>query len=218
MTAAYDAHAEWYERLTVDAPPYVTRAREMLAELLGPGADGCLDLCCGTGAHAATVRGTGRAPFGVDVSRGQLRYAARRLPAVVGDAARLPIRDGAVPAVACVLAHTDVPDYGAVVREAARVLRPGGRFAHVGIHPCFVGAHADRRDPERWIIVGRYFDRGRSFDSWSPTGFRNRVGGWQVTMADLLNAIVGAGLRLERVEEDGDNGIADILGLVAIRP
>jgi hypothetical protein len=86
------------------------------------------------------------------------------------------------------------------------------------IHPCFVGAHADRRDPQRWIIVGRYFDRGRSFDSWSPTGFRNRVGGRQVTMADLLNAVVGAGLRLERVEEDGDNGIADILGLVATCP
>jgi SAM-dependent methyltransferase len=219
MTAPYDAHADWYEDYTGTATPYLDRVRVMLADLLGPG-DGrpCLDLCCGTGAHAAALRASGWRPLGVDVSRGQLRHARPRLPAVAGDAAALPVRDAALPAVACLLAHTDVPDYAATLREAARVLAPGGRYVHVGLHPCFVGPHCDRRDPERWIVVGRYFDRRRTYESWSPGGVRVRVGGTQVTMADLVNGVVAAGLRIERMAEDGDNGMADLLGLVAVRP
>ncbi|MBR8641800.1 methyltransferase domain-containing protein [Streptomyces tuirus] len=42
----------------------------------------------------------------------------------VADATALPLADGSVPAAVCVLASTDVPDYGAVLREIARVLAP----------------------------------------------------------------------------------------------
>ena len=30
-----------------------------------------------------------------------------------------------------------------MLREIARVLHTGGRFVHLGVHPCFVGAFAD---------------------------------------------------------------------------
>ncbi|MEE3917834.1 class I SAM-dependent methyltransferase [Micromonospora sp. BRA006-A] len=71
--------------------------------------------------------------MGVDLSGGQLRHARARLPVARADATALPLSTGAVPAVACVLAHTDMPDYPAAVAEAARVLAPGGRLAHVGV-------------------------------------------------------------------------------------
>jgi ubiquinone/menaquinone biosynthesis C-methylase UbiE len=219
MTAppAYDAFADWYEEYTASVSSYLDRVRAHLVRLLGPGAGRCLDLCCGGGAQAATIRSLGWTPVGVDLSRGQLRWATGRLAVAAGDATRLPVRDASVPAVACVLAHTDVPDYAAVLREAARVLAPGGRFVHVGVHPCFVGAFADRSVPDLITINTRYADTARTFDAWAPQGVRARVGAWHVPLADLLTGVAAAGLRIEAVEESSPNGIADTFALRAVR-
>src|SRR5437763_1405370 len=89
------------------------------------------------------------------------RMPAADLPVAAGDATALPVADACVPAVTCLLAHTDVPDYAAVVREAARVLRGGGRFVHVGVHPCFTGAFADRTDRARIVVDSGYHRTGR---------------------------------------------------------
>ena len=218
-TPAYDAIADWYERFATEtSADYMRRVRRQLAELLGAGSGRCLDLCCGTGVHAAELRRLGWDPLGVDLSGGQLRHARARLPVARGDVTALPVADGSLPAVTCVLGHTDVPDYPAVIAEAARVLAPGGRFVHVGVHPCFIGAFADRSDPERIVIDGGYAVRERSFRAWSPDGVRARVGAWHVPLADLLNAVTTAGLTLTRVTESGSGPVPDILALHATRP
>jgi SAM-dependent methyltransferase len=120
-----------------------------------------------------------------------------------------------------VLAHTDVPDYAAVLREVARALRPGGRFVHVGVHPCFVGAFADWsgwKGGSRVVVDARYADRSHTFDGWNPHGVRARVGAWHLPLADLLNAVTAAGLRLDRTAETGPGGLADVFALVAVKP
>jgi len=216
--AAYDAHADWYdEYLAGAAASYTGRKHDLLRDLLGTGAGVCLDVCCGTGAQAPTLRGLGWMPVGIDVSRGQLRHAVRRLPVAAGDATALPVADGSVGASVCVLAHTDVPDYAAFLREVARVLRPGGRFVHVGVHPCFVGAFADWSDRPRVVVDERYADRSHSFHAWCPTGVRARVGAWHLPLADLLNGVTAAGMRLVRATESGAGGVADMLGLLAVK-
>jgi len=218
-TAAYDAIADWYEVYASDtSADYMDRVRRQLAGLLGTGPGRCLDLCCGTGAHAAELRRLGWEPVGVDLSAGQLRHARGRLPVARGDAARLPVADASVPAVTCVLGHTDLPDYPAVIAEAARVLAPGGRFVHVGVHPCFCGAFADRSDPGRIVIDGGYAERERSFRSWNASGVRARVGAWHLPLADLVNAVTDAGLAVTRVDESGSTSIPDILALQATKP
>jgi ubiquinone/menaquinone biosynthesis C-methylase UbiE len=218
-TAAYDAHADWYEDyVTGAAAEYATRRQALLRRLLGAGHGVCLDLCCGTGVQAVELRALGWRPVGLDLSGGQLRHAARRLPVVRADAAALPFADGAVSAVDCVLAHTDVPDYAAVLREVARVLRPGGRFVHIGVHPCYVGAFADWSARSAVVVDERYADRSHTYEAWCPAGVRARVGAWHMPLADLLNAIVAAGLRLDRVEEIGPAGVPDVLGRAAVKP
>jgi SAM-dependent methyltransferase len=214
--AAYDAIADWYEEFI--AAPYYHRVNAMLSDLIGPGDGVCIDLCCGTGARADPLRELGWTPVGVDLSRGQLGHAVARLPVMLGDAARLPVRSSAVPAAACVLGHTDLPDYAAVLRDVSRVLRPGGRFVHVGVHPCFVGAFADWREAGTRIVIDRrYADRARTFDGpWA--GVRARVGAWHVPLADLLNGVTAAGLRLIRVIESGPADIPDLLGFLAELP
>jgi ubiquinone/menaquinone biosynthesis C-methylase UbiE len=217
--AAYDAYADWYEAyLGGAAAAHTDRVRAVLADLVGRGRGRCVDVCCGTGVHAAVLRELGWTPLGVDLSLGQLRHARARLPVAAADAARLPIASGALPLAVCTVAHTDVPDYPAVLADMARTLWPGGRLVHIGVHPCFTGVFADRSDPLRVVIDPRYTVRDRSFEGWAPHGVRARVGAWHSTLADLLGGVMSAGLRLVTVAEDGPaGGLPDLLGLVAVK-
>mgnify|MGYP005853243375 FL=1 len=85
-----------------------------------------LDVGGGSGRAAAAL--TGPEITVVDVSFGMLRRArdARGLSGVAGDAGRLPFRDESVDAITIVDAFHHLPDRDAALREAARVLAPGG--------------------------------------------------------------------------------------------
>jgi SAM-dependent methyltransferase len=202
MKAAYDEIADWYEEefLGRQGALGIDRA---LNDLLGEGSGVCLEIGCGTGVHASRVRSLGWTPVGVDLSAGMLRHAAGRLPAVRADAGRLPVRSGSVPAAIAMMVHTDMPDYPAVLREASRVLRPGGVFVHVGVHPCFCGGFADRSDPEAVVIRGGYLSRHWTKASWTSHGVRDKVGATHVPLPSLLHSFLSAGLVLERFAESG---------------
>lgn len=88
--------------------------------------DRLLDVGGGSGRASAAL--TGPETTVVDVSSGMLRRArtARGLSAVAGDAGRLPFRDGSVDAVLVVDAFHHLPDRKAALREAGRVIAPGG--------------------------------------------------------------------------------------------
>jgi SAM-dependent methyltransferase len=204
-TAAYDEIADWYEteflRRQGDRDPLgIDRA---VRELLGPGSRSCLEVGCGTGIHADRVRSLGWTPLGVDLSAGMLRYAVGRLPVARADAGSLPIADGAVPAVLSVMVHTDMSDYPAVVREVARVLEPGGRFVHIGVHPCFCGGFADHTDREAVVIRPGYLDGHWTKQSWTDQGVRDKVGAVHRPLPELLHAFLDAGLVLDRFTEGG---------------
>jgi ubiquinone/menaquinone biosynthesis C-methylase UbiE len=202
MTAAYDEIADWYSREFL-RPGDPIGVDASLRTLLGAGTGTCLEIGCGTGIHADTVRDLGRTPIGIDLSAGMLRHADSRLPVGRADAVRLPVRDGSVPAVIAMMVHTDLPDYPAVVREIARVLRPGGVFVHVGVHPCFCGGFADRSDPDAVVIGRGYFDGSWTKKSWTDQGIRDKIGAWHLPLAGLLQAVPDAGLMIEQVIEGG---------------
>jgi demethylmenaquinone methyltransferase/2-methoxy-6-polyprenyl-1,4-benzoquinol methylase len=88
--------------------------------------DRLLDVGGGSGRAAAAL--TGPEITVVDASLGMLARARehRDCAAVAGDAGRLPFRDGAVDAATVVDAFHHLPDQGAAIAEAARVIAPGG--------------------------------------------------------------------------------------------
>jgi SAM-dependent methyltransferase len=203
--ATYDEIADWYEERFLAGsaggdPLGITRA---LRDLLGPGRGPCLEIGCGTGIHAATVRELGWTPLGVDRSAGMLRHARARLPIVRADAGRLPLRDRAVPAVVAVMVHTDMPDYHGVVREVRRVLAPGGVFVHIGVHPCFCGGFADHSDRDAVVVRPGYLDGHWTRQSWTDQGIRDKVGATHRPLPELLHALLDAGLTLDRFAEGG---------------
>jgi SAM-dependent methyltransferase len=211
--ARYDDWAGWYARyLAEDARGFTQRTGRALRDTLGPGAGPVLDLACGTGIFAPVLSALGWTPVGLDLSREQLRYARARLPVVLAGAGRPPLRAGSLAAISAVLCHTDIDDYAAACRALSPALRPGGIFAHVGVHPCYTGAFADRSEAGRVVIKPGYWQRARRFDAWAPHGVRARVGATHLPVSDLLSALTAAGLTIERVAEAGDP-VPDILAV-----
>jgi SAM-dependent methyltransferase len=218
MRAAYDAIADWYaDYVTGDALAFTARAGTALRRVLGTGTGTCWDVACGTGAYADELRELGWTPVGTDISAGQLRHAAGRLPVARADATRPPVRPASVRAVVSLVCHTDIDDYPALCRSAAAALAPGGRFAHVGVHPCFVGAFADRSRRDQVLVAPGYWRRERSFDAWCPHGVRARVGAVHLPLSDLLTAIAATGLVIDTVVETGEP-TPDVLAIGAHRP
>lgn len=126
---------------------------------------------------------------------------------------RLPVRGDCLPAAVTVMAHTDMPSYPAVLREAARVLRPGGVFVHVGVHPCFCGGFADRSDPQAVIIRPGYLDGHWTRASWTDRGVRDKVGATHFTLPALLHSFLDAGL----VPEPFAEGSGPVPAVLAVR-
>lgn len=142
----YDQDAEDYERYW--APVLDASARGSLDRVAQPHAstsDGrahIVDVGTGTGVLAleARRRWPDARVTGIDPSTGMLSVAARRATAlgieeddsllrwVEGSAEALPLPDGTADMVVSSFVLQLVPDRAAALREAARVLRPGGRL------------------------------------------------------------------------------------------
>ncbi|MFC6083215.1 class I SAM-dependent methyltransferase [Sphaerisporangium aureirubrum] len=218
MTARYDGHAEWYDDFN---GPFAAANAARTADLLGPGEGLCLDIGCGTGLYLDAIRSTGRTVVGVDRSADQLRLARRRdrAPLVQADATTLPFATGAFAAVTALWVSTDVGDFAGLVREAARVLLPGGLLLFYGVHPCFNGPHVERRQDGAVVVHPTYRTGGwHERAPWWPEGsVRDRVGMSHVPLPDLINAFVDAGLSIDRVSEPHDSPIPPALVIKAFR-
>ncbi|MEL7117058.1 MAG: class I SAM-dependent methyltransferase [Pseudomonadota bacterium] len=92
-----------------------------------------VDICSGHGSVAAGLAEAGLEVTGVDFSPAMLAIARDRVPGVTfleGDAMALPFEDGCFDAATMGFGILHVPDAQIAVSEAARVLKPGARFAY----------------------------------------------------------------------------------------
>ena len=88
-----------------------------------------LDVGCGAGTYSAWLAGQGARVTGLDYSLSTLHKAGARLPASIalcaGDATRLPFASATFDGALCFGVLQAVSDSASVVREIARVLKPG---------------------------------------------------------------------------------------------
>lgn len=92
-----------------------------------------LDIGCGTGYGTAELAAGARLTVGLDASLEAVRFAASRYPRqnlsfVQAVAPELPFRAGSFDLVVCFEVIEHIPGWAELIREARRVLRPGGQF------------------------------------------------------------------------------------------
>jgi demethylmenaquinone methyltransferase/2-methoxy-6-polyprenyl-1,4-benzoquinol methylase len=101
--------------------------RRAVRELqLEPGAR-VIDVGCGTGDLCRVLGRARLRAVGIDMAAGMLAKAHTAAPLVRADALHLPIGDATLDGAVSGFALRNVVDIAACFREAARVIRPGGR-------------------------------------------------------------------------------------------
>lgn len=123
-----EAEVERYRWIT-GAPGFAITEDELLEPIAARMESPCLEIGCGEGNNLLRLAG-GLRCVGVDLFPRKLGFASRELPQcrfAAADGARLPFAEGSFRSVFVrdLLHHVEEP--AAVLREVARVLRPGGR-------------------------------------------------------------------------------------------
>ena len=225
-TARYDGQTEWYESFA--SADMLSSARDFAVELLGRGPGRCLDLGCGTGRAIPALARAGWSVVGTDVSADQLEaareHAGELARLVRADARTLPFQDREFDAVISVLTHTDLDDVVGTFAEASRVLRVGGAFVYLGVHPCFGSPFVARSEAAAIDGVAALLHPGYRAAGWhrlpadaGSTKIRARVGINHLPLAGLLNAVIQSGFTITQVEEPGETDPPFFLALRAKR-
>ena len=89
--------------------------------------------------------------IGLGRSRALMEQAGVVYDLTIGDHERLPFADGAFDAIFCAATLHHTTDLGALLRNLARVLRPGGRMIAIN-EPC-IADHADDEELRRTVLA-----------------------------------------------------------------
>lgn len=186
-----------------------------------------LDIGCGEGANTRALARLGATMRGIDVAPTFIRYARESeqdtplgITYDVADGQALPFPDCAFDFVTAFMALMDMPAQDRALREAARVLRPGGFLQFSILHPCFAPPYRkvlrEADGSTRAIEVARYFDRvDGEIETWCFSAappevheqlLHQRVKPFQVprfhrTLSEWIDMVLQAGLAIEKLAE-----------------
>ncbi|GAB4007370.1 class I SAM-dependent methyltransferase [Nocardioides ultimimeridianus] len=184
---------------------------EAEAGVLGPVAElagkRVLEVGSGAGQCSRWLRSVGAEAYGLDLSHRQLQHSRRIdestgvvVPSVRGTATALPFADDSFDVVFCAFGALQfVADIDRAVGEAARVLRPGGRFAFSITHPTR-WMFPDDPTAEGLLASQSYWDRTPYVEVDDETGATSYVEHHR-TLGDWIDLLAGAGFRITRLLE-----------------
>ena len=164
-----------------------------------------IELGSGEGRVARDLAERGHRVMGVEPSRTLAHYAreADDMGAyVVADGAAVPAASGAFDLVVSYNSLQVVADMRGTVREAARLLRPGGHLCVTVSHPAMdLGRFVTGDDGVVFTVRRDYFECKRVDDTIEMEGLSVTCRGWTYTLEDYVAAFESAGLVVEALRE-----------------
>ena len=207
LARAWEEHAaEWVAwAREPDHDSYWLFQRDLFLELVPPAGRRTLDLGCGEGRLSRDLKTLGHNVVGVDISPTMIAAARAADPEIethISDAAALPFSDAEFDCVVAHLSLQDVDNLAQAVREAARVLRPDGRFCVAVVHPInsagdFEGDAADTP----LVIRGSYLAESFYEDNLVRRGLEMTFVSAHRPISAYSDAITGVGMLIEALRE-----------------
>jgi SAM-dependent methyltransferase len=200
--APYDAIAEGYTELNATSLLNEYYNRPALAELAGEVAGRrILDVGCGSGPIMADLRDRGAIVTGVDSSAGMLEQARARLGTatdlrVVDLAGPLPFEDAIFDDVIASQVLHYLKDWGPILAELHRVLKPGGRLIVSEEHPSAIFFSDRLAGGDR-----EYFGIHERTEQWTLGGRTAELTFWDRPLHAMTDAFAAAGFRIAAISE-----------------
>lgn len=182
-----------------------------------------VDIGCGEGANTRKLARLGARMRAIDVAPTFIRHAKATEDAAplgilyqVANGQELPFSGETFDFATAFMSLMDMPDHGRALKEAARVLRPGGFFQFSIVHPCFSPPYRrvvrDAHGEARSIEIGRYFEPNNghvnewTFSNSLPAKELKRVEPFRTpvfhhTLSSWVDLICAAGLIIEKFGE-----------------
>ena len=176
-------------------------------ELVPPPGRLTIDIGCGEGRLGRELLANGHRVIALDSSFNLARYCASHdivQPAVVADAAALPLRSGCADLAVAFMVFQDVDDLAAAVAEAARLLSRDGRLCLAIVHPLnsagrFEGEREDQDAP--FVVRGSYLAPFRYRDDIERDGLAMTFHSEHRPLEAHSRALERAGLVIEAIRE-----------------
>jgi SAM-dependent methyltransferase len=179
--------------------------RDLFLELLPPPGRLTLDIGCGEGRLSRDLKTAGHTVFGIDASPTMVEHAKEADPAIevhLADAARLPFPTGFADLAVAFMSLQDIDDAGGAIREAGRVLEPGGRFCLAIVHPFASAGVFESAEPDApFVIEGSYLERRRYRDTVERDGFKVTFESEHRAISWYADALAAADFLIERLVE-----------------
>lgn len=171
-----------------------------------------LDLGCGEGGYARALTKKGAQVVCVDCSEPVLCYALGqaekenlKIEHYLRNSNNLfGLENNSFDIVLCSMMLMDCEDFDGTLKEAARVLKPGGKLFASVLHPCFDGNHdigigRQGNGIDRQVVVMNYFEpetwEAPLFGGETPVVWRHR------TLQDYVKAFVKSGFAIVDLDE-----------------
>ncbi|HUG64236.1 MAG TPA: class I SAM-dependent methyltransferase [Gaiellaceae bacterium] len=207
LRAAWEEHAvefiAWARKPDHDS--YWLFHRDQFLELLPPPGRRTLDLGCGEGRLSRDLTTLGHSMVALDASPTMVAAAKEadpELEVVLADAAALPFEDEQFDLVVAFMSLQDIDDFEGAIREAARVLVPGGRLCLAIVHPFNSAGRFEGDDADSpFVIEGSYLGRFHYSDHIDRGGLEITFVSEHRPLHAYVNALADAGLLVERLRE-----------------
>ncbi len=179
--------------------------REQFTRLLPPPGALTLDIGCGEGRLSRHLTSEGHRVIGVDASPSLIKAARSADPSidvVRADAAALPLPDACADLVIAFMSLQDVDAMPSAVGEAARVLRPGGRFCMAIVHPLNSAGRFESLAPDApFVVRGSYLDSFTFSDAVERDGLSMIFHSVHRPLQSYFAALETAGFLIEALRE-----------------
>jgi len=181
-----------------------------------------LDIGCGEGHNTRLLAQRGATMTALDISATFIRYARQTereqplgIEYQIASGVELPFGDRMFDFATAFMSLMDMADSESAIREAFRVIKPGGFFQFSISHPCFLTPQwkwvKDDSGQRIGVVCGQYFDQKPArVAEWTfshaPAELKETLRNFkapifQRTLSVWLNLLANTGFQIERATE-----------------